>query len=705
MSVPQERSQSAERLVVEIETAAGSGQFVVAPRLRAEQVEIGADERFGRALISVRLDEQVTFAEAHGMYHPHRRLLIRTDGQRGVERRVLFDGYPLLQSSRWSRRVGVSRAYEYRLRAEHALSRTAVDPASQIIGRHVRTGRIAEGLEIDPDVWAGRSEVVTGLPCVFNPHGLGNCDPEPLLVSDSKGGTRLIHIFRDDEDPRGVQWTLGRILRYLLYFYVPRTGSVSGEAVLRATDSLAEDGSNGTQCNVSDPLSAELRREPISLTCEATNLPEALLLLAEEASCHFGGSSIEAEGGVRTEISFWAHRGGPRKWLRLAGGGCNVDGTSRYPTGQRAAREIFQDNNVAACRTVADWHGLGSAPMVLGAVKKHEMTVQLVPGWLPLQNLDNVDSADRDAAKAEALLPADVARFGATVGEKLWFRRYHRKGADYKLYSSYSRLWVLNEHGRCESSAYNRNWPFDDYRSFDFSTVCEPAVTTHGAWMRRARRFLPTMRRPGGPASGVWVEISFDGGQAWYLQSSGVEILSHECGIFIECDNPCQITPPGVWPDEQNLWYAIIDQTCRVRVTALIESDERLCHRCVPAGGGGAVVCTGRQIVYRPNQFDYACGEGTTNVLSQLPAAGRDDSKQMALLAERLKQAGTGSEVGVWPVIPWIDDTYEVGDRIVGFWGRGIRFAAGDDEARLPNVLGKTYRLGAGRYETELVLG
>jgi len=65
---------------------------------------------------------------------------------------------------------------------------------------------------------------------------------------------------------------------------------------------------------------------------------------------------------------------------------------------------------------------------------------------------------------------------------------------------------------------------------------------------------------------------------------------------------------------------------------------------------------------------------------------------------------GCVSLVQAWPVVPWMDDRYEVGDRILGVWGQGVCFGVGGG-CGVVNVLGKVYRVAGGRYETELVLG
>jgi hypothetical protein len=352
-----------------------------------------------------------------------------------------------------------------------------------------------------------------------------------------------------------------------------------------------------------------------------------------------------------------------------------------------------------------DWRGAGCGPLIVGGVKKYEMTVPLVPGWLPLDGLDNVAEPDREAAKEAALLPGDVPRLGSSIQQMTWFMRQHRLGPLQRTYCDAARRWVLNEHGGYDAASYNRNAPFDDYQPFDFSTVCDADVATYGSWMRRSRQLLPAISQLGGPGRRVWVEISFDGGQTWHLQSSGVQVLTRECGIFLDCENPCEVVPPGVWPDEQNLWYAIIDQTCRVRVTAVIESDERLWVGRSPTEAGAAVLCVSGELVYRPAHFEYVSSSHTTNVLREGDGTGQDDTQAMVSLAACLGDEECASAVQARPVVPWMDDRYEVGHRVLGIWGQGVRFGEGGGGRDVVSVLGKVYRVAGGRYETELVLG
>ena len=94
-----QRSQTAERVVVERETAPASGAFRIDERLRAEQVDLGSDDVISSARIAVRLDNDFSVFEARRRYHPDLRLVVRTDHADPGERIMLFEGYPPRQET------------------------------------------------------------------------------------------------------------------------------------------------------------------------------------------------------------------------------------------------------------------------------------------------------------------------------------------------------------------------------------------------------------------------------------------------------------------------------------------------------------------------------------------------------------------------------------------------------------------------------
>ena len=564
MGVMQSRSERGERLRVGVETAPGSGDFRVDERLCAEAVWQRCDQAISTAKISLRIDDAFDAEEARRRYHPDCRIVVMTDEPNPARCEILFEGYPPVQATRWEGRIGREEE-AYVFEAEHVFERLSRDRKAWVYGRHVRNGEIEDGLVAEPQAYADKSVLMTALPCVFNPDGVANRAETPLTVRSPSGESRSVHLFTWDTE-RAVKWTYATVLRYLIWFHLMKEGPVFEGNVFSATDLLAAD-SPGP----SDPLGEALRREPVSLVCEATNLAEAMSLLAAAAGVHITAETLNVGGQPVTQLRIWASGAGPQRQLYLVRGGRQADGTARYDTSARCVSKILSDNNTYRGQVSWDHREIMNAPVVIGDVKRYEMTLPLWPGWSPRVNLDDVASEDRAAAKALALTPDTVEMLGDAAEDFPWFREYHRNGSLFKHNTDVSRLWVLNEDGNYRGFDYNRNAPFDNYQPFDFSTVLDSSVTRRGAWMRRARRLLPTISTsPDGRSLGVWVEISFDSGTTWQQLASGVRILEDRAGVYIDCENPTEITPTGVDPEDANLWYAIIDQTFRVRVTLLM---------------------------------------------------------------------------------------------------------------------------------------
>lgn len=702
MAVVRERSERVERLLVAVETAPGSAAFAVDERLLADEVWQRSDRALSTARIAVRLDDGFDSEEARRRYHPDCRLIVMTDQAEAAGREILFEGYPPVQSSRWDGRIGREEE-SYVFEAEHVMERLARGRASLVYGRQVRNGQIEDGLVLHPEVYASQSALLTALPCVFNPDGAGNRAADPLTVCSPGGAARSVHIFTADDGP-AVKWTYATALRYLVWFYLPEEGPVFEGNVFAVTDDLAA-GLPGA----SDRLSDALRREPVSLVCEATHLIEALAILSAAAGVHVTAETANVGGRPVTQLRVWAADGGPQRQLLLVRGGRYEDGTPRYDASGRSVGEVLADNNTYRGQVSWDHRSIVNCPVVIGDVKRYEMTVPLWPGWMPRASLDNVEPAYRPEARVLALTPDQVEMLGDAAENYAWYRKYHRNGSQFKYNTDVSRLWVLNEDGYYLGNLYNRNDPFDNYRPFDFSTVADSTVTQSGAWMRRRRRFLPTITMsPDGRSLGVWVEISFNSALVWQQQSAGVRVLGDRCGLYFDCESPTEITPTGTDPAIMNMWYAIINQTFRVRVTAVIESDDRLVGTFGPDGLASPTLQINAMVVRRPKSFQYVSRSHTTNVLNAVGTQPkeRDDSGAIASLAEQLARTNQDRQVRVAPAIPWIETGYGLGDQITEIRGRQLRFAtARGAGTRYPAVLERRFVLTDGRYETLLGLG
>jgi hypothetical protein len=649
------------------------------------------------ALISVRIDDAFDSVEARRRYHPDQRIIVTTDEVDPGTREILFEGFPPLHTSRWDGRIGHEEE-AYVFQADHVFERCVRSSESMVYGQHMRTGVIEDGLASDPEVFAYRSELITVPPCVFNPDGVGNRADAPLVISH-QDRELSVPIFAWPS-ALAARWTYADVLRYLVWFYLPSEGPVFEGNSFEISESLTD----------GDALSRALAREPVSLTCEATSLTESLSLLCESAGIRFTADTSNSNGRPVTALRFWSPHDGPVKPLYLARGGRHADGTLRYDTEGRSAGRICSENNVYRGRVTWNDRQVVNAPILIGDVKRYEVTLPLAPGWLPRDGLDSVGIDDRQAAKIQALTPAQVESLGTDAEGSLWYRRYHRQGSLFKYDSDVSRLWVLNEDGGYDSDLYSRHAPFDDYSPFDFSKVMDSSVTAPGAWTRRPRRLLPTITTTSdGRVLGVWIEISFDSGASWQQQAGGVRVLEDRIGLYFESENPTEIAPIGVDPAGQNMWYALIDQTFRVRVTGVVESDERLVGRWPADATEASTLQVNGMIVREPKSFQFVSRSHTENVLRDVAptsSAERDDTEAIASAVRRLAKSSQDRDVRATPAIPWLEMTYAIGDRISEIRGRHLRFATSASvEPRYPAVLERRFALTDGRYETVLTLG
>ncbi|MBI4580048.1 MAG: hypothetical protein HY718_10125 [Planctomycetes bacterium] len=695
------RSERAERLLAAMETSHGSGDFVVDPALRVDEVWQGCDAAVGRGVISVLLTDAVDSEEVRRMYHPDRRLIVTTEDPDPSRREVMFEGYPPVQGSGWDGQVG-HEGERYVFEAEHVWGRFNRARPAWVYGRRMRSGAIEDGLGADPAAFAASSEHFTALPCIFNPDGEPNRAVEPLRIARPDGTERLIHIFAP-EGASAVRWTFASALRYLVWFHLIREGPVFEGNIFDTTDVLAA-GEPGE----ADALREALARECVSLVCEATSLVEALALLASAAGVHTTAETVNAAGQPRTQLRVFSPRGGPLRRLLLVRGGRYEDGVPRYDVSGRTVPAILRDNNTYRGRVTWDHRPIVNHAVVMGDVKRYEVTVPLWPGWRPTENLDNVAAPDRPSSKVLALTPDDVRALGESVVYYDWYRRYHRDGYFYHQYSDVARLWVLNEDGWFDGS-YDRNPPFDRYGPFDFAAVLAASETASGRWTRRTRPLEPTLSvGPDGQSLGVWVEVSFDSGVTWYPASGPISVLKDRAGIHFDCDNPTQITPPGVDPVYVNLWYALVDQTFRVRATAVIEGDDRLIATFGPTGLDSPTVQVNTAIIRRPQSFKFASRSVGSSVLYPTLIGGeeeRDDSAAAAGLAEWLARTRQDRQVRVAPAIPWIETGYAIGDRITEIAGRCLRFATTvGAETQYPAVTERRFVMREGRYDTVLML-
>ena len=160
-----------------------------------------------------------------------------------------------------------------------------------------------------------------------------------------------------------------------------------------------------------------------------------------------------------------------------------------------------------------------------GAAKQFEGTFDLVKAWEP---------SDEGKARTE-YSPSTSGDFDSV-------REVYRR-------------WCLNEAGDYTPLPYERGALFDFTMLFETE---EYAV--------RRRRFLKALTRgDDGESLGYYLEASYDNGVVWQEYADGFDVLSDECGVWLSDDGFADA-----------VWNAAVAGTLRFRMTATVESDERL---------------------------------------------------------------------------------------------------------------------------------
>jgi len=181
--------------------------------------------------------------------------------------------------------------------------------------------------------------------------------------------------------------------------------------------------------------------------------------------------------------------------------------------------------NLVQCKV--DTAGPAETMRVIGRgdVKRFESTFELVKAWDPSLEVDDYDKYS-PSTNADFLEVRDV------------FRK-----------------WTLNEGGDYSGAPYNQGEAYDLGGLFGT-----------GSYSCRRRRFWPCLSRDAaGESLGYYVEISYDDGDSWQPYGGAFNHLLDECGIYLSSNQLDTFT-----------WIAIRKDKLRFRITASVDSDERL---------------------------------------------------------------------------------------------------------------------------------
>lgn len=732
---------------------------VTEQRVRVEKCEacLLPLARYPRAKLEVNLAEhkgteginywdQCPMGEAERLIHPDTRLVIWAQipeelGGGEQTREYLFDGYPRVQTLRWS-----DTFYTLQITCISLLEQMRKEKKAKIYGRYMV-----------PNFAPVQTQVshVEALPCVFNKGGLPNRHKD---LWTPEGADEACAVFTYDGDPEACYWTWADVLSYLLTFYwrIP-FGAAYPLSFQQGIDMIQAVGLLGratpaTVVEVGEPsFGTVVATKAEELVSQGLSLPDALLHWARLSGCCFQQYTRTNGSSFVTEVLFSANgEGGPwqdygidgeRTIRRDSAGDVVADpaplflqkkGTTN--TGLRPI-EILLANDVSQGELITDVANVvSSVSVVPGKPEMYEVTIGkgtpttncLKPGWKPDTLFgDNLASATDKVAQI-VQIAASEAGADLTGDALTMFKRYVR-GPDVSSYSPYvqvGRFWILGETDEFSGTDYGRSalqafWSATKYNEpFDFHVNCSVPKSLNRAnnlrefkWYPRRRRFLPLLsRRPETSSSQKTPPVilcSFDSGTTWHEYPGAARIDEDRCAIWLSDANLAKVVQPKVTGSTQpiSVWEAIVKGVFRLAITCCVEGDTLMIVNSDASAPLSSM--SQHENLHTYDDFLY---ESRTGANSELKAAtgwsgtNRDDTQHARTLANRYVAVSQRKALSFSPIIPWLSKDWMPGDLCTGVQPAGIDFSGIRGEtARYPQVIETIWNNSENGQITELV--
>ena len=729
---PSDAQYKPDTPVLYIERVPFSGEFILADRIIWEHVTIRHDGGDTTMSIVAPTDAaDLTGAGELGdrhlvdllaLLHPDKRVrLVEPE----PSKRVIFDGYPQTRGIAWSARSqGASATAQDRMEVWLDEAREC-----QVYGRWMRKDPNAGFIPTNPDI-----RLVPALPLHFNPGGKPNRTPAEVIIDD-----QVLYLFTDDTTPRAFHRTVAQAIGYLIHFYVVAADRVPIELTQWWDD---YDVLRNFRHNPVDPDRFRRRmtaRMP-DMRLDAVSLREALVTICASAGLHVRYPIEAGEDDDGNEV--WRHT--LRFYVSGRTGVDDPDWQMRQPaaldlprepphtavTG-RTAKSVAQANVIEQASFTFDHQAVNQA-LALGGIEYYEVTLDLVPGWLPFKLIDDGEGGQSyghypdfptplDANDQPINVLDDVTQDADSItAAKLWWDDLVRDAMDdvdstrhahpmhggnvrlNKTVFDVGRLWIFPtdvRRGMLESedvSAWQRDQHFYhpqldceaiDLEEFEGTGLYRLSLPTPGGglaiaanWVSRARpmRDLSADIGSGGklPAR---VEVSWNAGIDWVDVSDRVGLLEHECGIRFKPENLTTIAPDPRDRDLDNMIHSIIDHNFRVRVTCLIAGDDRIeAHRAYRTVHKTRRTVRTYDVGEKFRLRDLESGNSVYREGREITEDWQfktiDDRQALADWLGVQGDQVSGEVVSGNPDIPWLELGIEPGDLITGIRGIGIDF-------------------------------
>ncbi len=491
----------------------------------------------------------------------------------------------------------------------------------------------------------------TGRDCHFNPAGKKNMSA--LQILKDANGSHSLSFFEGEDRSDGMfiaqHWTLAAAVSYLLAVY-------GGNSYVNIPDHIVPD--------QWDDLKNDEGQDIIlpDTNVDGLTLLEALRLICVPNGVGFKFllDTLDEDPGEyinKTSLVFFKLNEGERAWIRWDRRGTAI--TNAFGT-QLARGHVNIDT--------------------LSSANK----ISVIGDYEYVQGTFLYDSSDTDNSDlAQGWQDADFDE-----GEK--DNRYNTDSKEFYKYSTVGRVFMLYEDGATGASgdAYN----FADL----FGTF---------AFHRRPRRFLPPLQAQLksislGPYRS-YIEWSPDGTNWARLKEA--RYLPDNCGINVTAADLNSIEHPDV---DTTYWEALVAETLRIRVVALVETDERLV-KTADRQDDAASIFTIEHAIREPREFlkrtistatsaysKESYGVGHTLIASSTPMV-RDDSVYAEDYAMNRRTMAERRQLHTSFVCRQIYFSYEPGQRLPVIEGRNIDLRShGGTDAKGPMIVQVNHQFG-----------
>ena len=205
------------------------------------------------------------------------------------------------------------------------------------------------------------------------------------------------------------------------------------------------------------------------------------------------------------------------------------------------------------------------------------------------------------------------------------------------------RKWCLNEGGDYSQLPYGQG------DTFDLSFIFESSN-----YVPQKRCFLDALTTDGdGNSLGYYLEVSYDGGMTWQRYPDDFDVLQGECGIWLSSDG-----------FDAAFWTAISSSSLRFRITASIQSDERL-KRWTTDGPLDSTCDVIDRVAANPSEYKYYKVSGRSIFYSQGSKDNRDDGDDLMGHIRRLAQIDDSVVETIDITTPIVATDYNLGDRVL----------------------------------------